>query len=174
MSARLVIGWDPSTEGAAWACLRVERGRRVFVACGECADEAAIQDELRTWQAEKPIVGVEVPQGIHTNKNDAKAARARGMQLMKTRGVAATVATSARMLGLDVLELSPERCRSQVGLKRSPPDAAVKSVLRALVPNWPEVSNNHVRDAGVCALATALRWDWHVAKKRAEANRRTA
>jgi hypothetical protein len=162
----IVMGWDPSTKGAAWACLRIERGKRALLAFGECESEFSIQDELRAWKASEPpvmghavqLVGVEVPQGIHTKKDDAKTARARGVALMKLRGTAAAIATSARLIGYDVLELSPDQCRSQIGMRRSPSDKAIKQALMVLVPNWPKKSNDHCRDAAVCALAAEMRW----------------
>ena len=160
----LVVGWDPSTKSAAWACLRVSAGRRTYVSHGECDSHGAVEAQLKLLRAAgAALVGVEAPQGIHTKKDDAKAARARGVALMKTSGIASSIVTTARMLGYDVLEMTPDQCRSQIGMRRSPSDRAIKQALRVLVPTWPTRTNDHNRDAAVCALAAAMRWRYTAA-----------
>jgi len=164
------LGWDPSTVGAAWAELLVSPARREFVGTGMCKTEREIEARLRKFSVDRTaanfdrdiVIGIEMPMGIHTARDDAKTARARGVYLMKTRGVASSIATMARMLGFEtVIELSPGQCRSAIGLGRSSTNAGVSHALRVVVPSWPARSNDHNRDAAVCAFAAATRRGFH-------------
>ena len=163
-----VVGWDPSTAGAAWAELRVSSSQRRYIASGVCESEAAIHGVLRGLMP-GTLIGIEMPQGIHTPKNDAKTARGRGVQLMKTRGSAAAIGSAARLLGFEVVEVTPAQCRRAIGARGSSSDAVVANAIRILVPNWPSKSNDHVRDAAACAIAAAMlswvpRMQTHAAK----------
>lgn len=156
----LVLGWDPSVEGAYWALLDLDQRTRVYVARGRCRTEAAIGAKLDECVTMNAIVGVETPVGgLGTERGDDAGSRARGAALMKTVKVAEFIRVMAMSKGLVETEvLSVGTCRKHLGLRHGAKDAHVKQALRAIIPTWPRLTNNHERDAATCAFAAGQRW----------------
>ena len=159
----MLLGFDPSTKGAAWALLRIEPRLREHIAAGWCKSEEDILTLLRAQAAEHPdpdlIVAIETPTTLHVHslRGDMGKTIGRARALMGTSATATFIRAHAQAMNLTVAALTPREARTQVGLRETSSDRAVADCLRVLVRNWPKRSNEHVRDAAVVALAAALR-----------------
>jgi hypothetical protein len=141
-----VFGIDPSTDGAAFALLKVGRltGQRDFIENGELTlDEldarlvkyAGDQQDARargltTFDC---IVAVERPSGIHIHPpkpgpaammlrdyaTKLMMARSSGTALMNASYVAGGIVRLGKHLGLRVVELAPQQWRTAIGASRS-------------------------------------------------------
>jgi hypothetical protein len=142
----IVIGFDPSVSGAAFAVLEVGRtsGARNFLEKGELTlDEIAAR--LVQYSAEQRdgrakgvassdcIVAVERPSGIHIHPPKAAPlpvlvkeyatklmiARSSGTALMNASYVAGAITTLAKHLGLRSVELAPQQWRTAISASRT-------------------------------------------------------
>jgi len=152
-----VIGFDPSSNGGtAWAHLRVGPSERIYIERGELDDEAGIRTLLKGL-ALKPqpwIVGVEVVErGLNSRRGDEPGARAKARSLISTAKVGEFIRATALAYGLAVEAMPVWVARKYVGLYGKTNDNVVKQALRAACPSWPRLSNDHVRDAAVVAIA---------------------
>ena len=150
------VGFDPSTEGTAYAFIWTHDGRRNFHECGALMSD----DSIKTYIARLTpdvVVCIERPAAaLHIHDEGRAAARAKASHLIMTARVAGFIAGVALYRGLQVIELAPERWRSIVVGSPHPQDSDVKRAVRVLVPTWPEKSNSHVRDAAGVALGASL------------------
>ena len=158
----LVLGFDPSTRGAAWALLSVSRPHRQLVRLGVAADDTGIRQAIleahvhATLRSAPLRIAVECPGGLHIHGEGIAAARARATALMATSRVAGYIVATSHGFGLTVTELTPEQWRRGVVGKAQASDAAVKRAVLGLVEGWPGRSSSHVRDAAGAALGVAF------------------
>ncbi len=152
MADRIVLGVDPGSSDPrkvgrhGWALLLCRPGRRpVFRGCGR--DKVEPLDLLRQ-HGYLDLLAVEVPQVVH------RIEAVRGV--LDTRGSAGTFAGAASGIGLPLVEMSPGDWRYRVCKARSPSDAMVKEAILAMIEGWPQISNNHERDAAGVALAASM------------------
>lgn len=151
----IYVGIDPSTTGAHYAMIDVDGQRsRVYAGKGELKDVKAIHGFVAILKPDT-VVAIERPAGLHIHDEGIAAARARAEDLMATSWMGAQVAGMARYRGLRVVEVSPERARSTIVGSAHPHNSQIKVAVEALVHLWPKVSNEHVRDAAVVALAAS-------------------
>lgn len=170
------LGFDASTEGAAFAIVEADWNARRYRAHGELADERAIIEKLEDfkrsgaeafpsraggWHDAKLVVGVEIIKGgIATEKGNEGGARKRGQNLIATQAVAHFIRGYASALGLIVEAMPSYTARKHLGFRTgSATDAMVAQAIRALFPTWPRegITTDHHRDAGAVAFAAAQR-----------------
>jgi Holliday junction resolvasome RuvABC endonuclease subunit len=156
----IVVGFDPSTEGTAWAMLDIQPKSRKYLDCGRARDDEAIVDFFDRFVGygfPTILVAVETPgHALHIHHEGIPAARARASCLIATARVAGFISGRASARGLLVYEVTPERWRSLVIGLPSPQDVAIKAAITRLVVEWPAKSNSHVRDAAGVALGAEL------------------
>ena len=151
------LGFDPSTEGAAWAFLSVTSSSREYVSHGDANDEAAILNVFRPVPS-GTIIGVETVEGALA-PGDKAAARARAKNLFAVNGVAHFIRGYALGRGLHVEAMPSWSADRYLGIRSRSTDAIVASAMRAIVKGWPKTrTTDHHRDAGAVALAAAVRY----------------
>lgn len=174
MSELRVIGVDPSTDGVAWAYLRMSADRRFEYVAKANEPLATVLARLDVFRVKFPVgslVAVETPPAdLHipmppprTPEDFSRAIgmyRAKGASLIATSGVAWAVLAHARAIGLRAVSLTPNTWRAALGVasrrKGVSQDDLVEAAVRRIVPTWPSRSNVDTRDAAGVALAAAL------------------
>ena len=159
----IIMGIDPSTDGASYAVLDMRNGARKFRSCGEVQD----LNTLLNVDPDVDHVAIERPSGVHLHlapsapydeaQKVIMRARSMGLALMRASYVAGYVRAMFHGFSVRVVEVSPDQWRTALGVSRRTEgtDARVKSAIESLITNWPKRSNTHVRDAAGVALAAA-------------------
>lgn len=75
--------------------------------------------------------------------------------LMRTSRMVGELVRQSKNLGWPTCTITASRARKRVLNRANARNPVIKATLPRLVLGWPKVSNNHVRDAGVAALAAA-------------------
>ena len=162
-----VLGFDPSTDGAAWALLRVNHNHREYIAHGECSTEESLIERIREHVEldskrfeEQGIIGVEIVADFGSKGTNEFGARARAKMLLRTQATAHFIRGYATGRGLHVEALPSYAADRHLGLRGAVTDAMVARALRVIVPTWPKApkTNEHHRDAGAVAFAAAQRF----------------
>ena len=155
------LGFDPSTEGAAWALLRVSSTSREYLGHGDADDDKTIGTILSSTSVNDgtiTVIGVETVEGALA-PGDKAASRARAKNLFAVNGVAHFIRGYALGRGLHVEAMPSYVADRYLGIRRRSTDAIVASAMRAIVKGWPKTkTTDHHRDAGAVALAAAVRY----------------
>lgn len=150
-----VLGVDPGPSHCGWGVVeRAERnGRARFVAGGRIpSDNESLRRLVGDPGLSVDVVAIEQPSGFIFE-------RARGAQVMATRGVADAIAMAAETLGRKVVQLTANQVRrSLCGPSNGiPGDRAVKMAVGLYVVGLPAKTNSHVRDALLVACWALFR-----------------
>jgi len=192
----LAIGFDPSTDGAAYAVLEVgrESGARVFRLCGEWS-MAEIEDRLvyyagnqndaraRGLTSEDVIVVVERPSGIHIHppkpmplpmlvkeySTKLMMARSSGTALMKASYVAGAISMLAKHLGLRSIELAPQQWRTALQASRTTKDTDQDAMVKGAVQMLIQgwPARSNTHTRDAAGVALAGWWQVNAERKRA-------
>lgn len=155
-----ILAIDPGPSVCGWAVIHVERGGMCsFSAAGmEDSGPGAFRAQLYSAARVGALVAIEIPVAMHPRPGASPANLfARSKQLLATRDVATRLATEARHLALDVVELSAGQWRHALTRKNNASNALIKQAVSMLCKGLPRRTNAHTRDSVGLAIVASWR-----------------
>jgi Holliday junction resolvasome RuvABC endonuclease subunit len=155
-----VLGLDPGPSRSAWALIegtQLPRGSTSYLARGSLVGQSDAQSyalRLGAKYMAPRIVVVEAVEGFAfaaTSKRGGGQAVVRA--LMQTSRMVGELVREAKTQGYAVTAITASRARTRVFNRGNIQNGPIKAQIGRLIRGWPEISNEHERDAAVAALA---------------------
>jgi len=165
-----ILGIDPGPTRSAWTLVDVTMprhglSRTSYLASGVLeGNETQQADALRVLTSDVGgllegaafLTTVEAVEGFAFRATSKRGGgQAVVAALMRTSRMVGELVRQSKNLGWPTCTITASRARKRVLNRANARNPVIKANLPRLILGWPKVSNNHVRDAGVAALAAA-------------------